>query len=159
MVNDGTELALTTDESFEAFYDNRFAPLSRFAFLLTGSSEAADEIAQEACEQVLRRWEDIDHPRAYARRAVISGARSWGRRRTVRESAPAERERFAELDGDAIAVRIALADLPQRQREVLVLRYYADLKVDDIAVEVGARPGTVKSLIHRGLARLEEELT
>jgi RNA polymerase sigma factor (sigma-70 family) len=159
MVNDRTELAATTDESFHSFYGDRFAPLSRLAFLLTGSSEAADEIAQEACEQVLRRWDDIDFPRAYARRAVISGARSWGRRRTVRESTASERERFAELDGDAIAVRIALADLPPRQREVLVLRYYADLKVDDIAAEVGARPGTVKSLIHRGLARLEEELT
>jgi RNA polymerase sigma factor (sigma-70 family) len=158
MVNDRTELAAAADESFGAFYGDRFAPLSRLAFLLTGSSDAADEIAQEACEQVLRRWDDIDHPRAYARRAVISGARSWGRRRTVRESAPSERERFAELDGDAIAVRLALADLPERQREVLVLRFYADLKVDDIAVEVGARPGTVKSLIHRGLARLQEEL-
>lgn len=132
--------------------------MSRLAFLMTGSSEAADEIAQEACEQVLRRWDSIEFPRAYARRAVISGARSWGRRRTVRESAPSERAQFADLDGDAIAVRTALANLPERQREVLVLRYYADLKVDDIAAEVGARPGTVKSLIHRGLARLQEEL-
>lgn len=158
MVSDDIELATTGDESFGAFYADRFAALSRLAFLLTGSSEAANEIAQEACEQVFRRWDDIDFPRAYARRAVISGARSWGRRRTVRESAPSERAQFADLDGDAIAVRIALADLPERQREVLVLRYYADLKVDDIAVEVGARPGTVKSLIHRGLARLQEEL-
>jgi len=158
MVNDGIESTTTRDDSFGAFYADRFAALSRLAFLLTGSSEAADEIAQEACEQVFRRWDDIDYPRAYARSAVISGSRSWGRRRTVRESAPSERARFAELDGDAIAVRVALADLPERQREVLVLRYYADLKVDDIAVEVGARPGTVKSLIHRGLARLQEEL-
>ncbi len=157
-MSDKLESTTERDDSFGAFYADRFDALSRLAFLLTGSSEAADEIAQGACEQVFRRWDDIDHPRAYARVAVISGARSWGRRRTVRESAPSDRARFAELDGDAIAVRIALADLPQRQREVLVLRYYADLKVDDIAVEVGARPGTVKSLIHRGLARLQGEL-
>ena len=157
MVDDEIALNATAD-SFRAFYAERFPPLSRLAFLLTGSPDAADEIAQEACEQVLRRWGDIDNPRAYARVAVINGARSWGRRRTVRASAPRERARFAELDGDAVAVQMALADLPERQREVLVLRYYADLKVDDIAVEVGARPGTVKSLIHRGLARLQEEL-
>ena len=67
--------------SFDAFFGDRFAELSRLAFLLTGSSGVADEIAQDACEQVLRRWGDITHPRAYARTAVVSGARAWGRRR------------------------------------------------------------------------------
>ena len=145
-------------ESFESFFAERFAPLSRLAYLLTGSSEAADEIAQDACEQVFRRWDDIDHPRAYARVAVVNGARSWGRRRAVRRSTPIEPVRDEWLDADAIAFRSALADLPERQREVLVLRYFADLKVDDIAAEIGSPPGTVKSLIHRGITRLQEAL-
>jgi len=149
---------LPEDVTFEAFFAERFAPLARLAYLLTGSSTAADELAQDACEQVFRRWTQIDHPRAYARIAVINGARSWGRRRTVRRAAPVEPERHVELDADAIAVRDVLERLPERQREVLVLRYYADLKIDDIAAALGCRPGTVKSLIHRGLARLQEEL-
>ncbi len=159
MVDDESGLdVLGEDSTFEAFFAERFAPLARLAYLLTGSSSAADEIAQDACEQVFRRWAQIDHPRAYARIAVVNGARSWGRRRTVRHAAPVEPERHAELDSDAIAVRDVLKRVPQRQREVLVLRYYADLKVDDIAAVLGRRPGTVKSLIHRGLARLQEEL-
>jgi len=77
MVEEKIALNATTD-SFRAFYAERFPPLSRLAFLLTGSPDAADEIAQEACEQVLRRWNDIDHPHADARIAAINGARSWG---------------------------------------------------------------------------------
>ncbi|MGB3734883.1 MAG: sigma factor, partial [Ilumatobacter sp.] len=77
-------------ETFEAFYADRFEPLSRFAFLLTGSAERADELAQDACEQVLRRWDDIDHPRTYARMAVPNGSRSAGRRLRVAERTPGD---------------------------------------------------------------------
>lgn len=146
-------------ESFDDFFAERFAPLSRIAFLLTGSSEIADELAQDACEQVFRRWDEIDHPRTYARMAVVNGARSWGRRNTVSSRTPGEIPRQNELDADAIVVRDVLKQLPDRQREVLVLRYYADIKIDDIAAELDCPVGTVKSLIHRGLARLQEELS
>jgi RNA polymerase sigma-70 factor (ECF subfamily) len=148
----------TGDDSFDAFFTARFDELSRLAYLLTGSSAVADEIAQDACEQVFRRWDDIDHPRAYARLAVLNGARQWGRRRSRRwHATPAEHAPAA--DADAIAVRAVLAELPQAEREVLVFRYYADLKVDDIAAELGIPAGTVKSHIHRGLARMHEELS
>ena len=63
------------------------------------------------------------------------------------------------LDADTIAVRNVLGDLPQVEREVLVLRFYADLKVDDIARELGIPTGTVKSHIHRGLTRMHKELS
>jgi RNA polymerase sigma factor (sigma-70 family) len=145
--------------SFDAFFGDRFAELSRLAFLLTGSSGSADEIAQDACEQVLRRWGDITHPRAYARVAVVNGARAWGRRRARRVVAAGEAEHAPAVDADAIAVRTVLAELPQDEREVLVLRFYADLKVDDIAAELEMPAGTVKSHIHRGLARMHKELS
>lgn len=153
------ELQASGSETFDVFFAERSARLARLAFLLTGSAAAADEIAQDACEQVLRRWGDIEYPRAYARTAVVNGARSWGRRRNVRRRTPREPVRHAELDADAIAVREVLGALPERQREVLVLRFYADLKIHDIAIELDIPAGTVKSLIHRGLARLQEELT
>ena len=50
----------------------------------------------------------------------------------------------------------ALAALPSRQRAALVLRFYEDLSEADIAVALGCRPGTVKSLLHRGLAELRK---
>lgn len=158
MVEDLPTRSSATEAPFDDFYSARFPQLARLAFLLTGSHDVADEIAQEACEQVLRRWSEIDHPAAYARTAVVNGARSWGRRRAVRRAAPKDRVQHAELDGDAVAVREVLAELPERQREVLVLRFYADLKIGDIAAELDCPPGTVKSLIHRGLVRMQEEL-
>jgi RNA polymerase sigma factor (sigma-70 family) len=148
-----------SEPSFDAFFLERFAELSRLAFLLTGSSAVADEIAQDACEEVFRRWGDITHPRAYARVAVVNGARAWGRRRARRLTSLVESDRAPGVDADAIAVRAVLADLPQVEREVLVFRYYADLKVDDIAAELGIPAGTVKSHIHRGLARMHKELS
>lgn len=150
-----------SDVSFDAFFLERFAELSRLAFLLTGSSAVGDEIAQDACEEVFRRWEDITHPRAYARMAVVNGARAWGRRRARRVTKTVESNRTSgvDADADAITVRAVLAELPQAEREVLVFRYYADLKVDDIADELGIPAGTVKSHIHRGLARMHKELS
>lgn len=148
-----------SDVSFDSFFLERFAELSRLAFLLTGSSAVGDEIAQDACEEVFRRWNDITHPRAYARMAVVNGARAWGRRRVRRVAQPVGSDRSPGVDADAIAVRAVLAELPQAEREVLVFRYYADLKVDDIADELGLPAGTVKSHIHRGLARMHKELS
>ena len=145
--------------SFDAFFVDRFAELARLAFLLTGSSSVADEIAQDACEQVFRRWEHIAHPRAYARLAVVNGARMWGRRRMRQAPRVAERDPLPAEHADAIVVRAVLADLPQAERETLVLRFYADLKVEEIAVELGIPAGTVKSHIHRGLARMHKELS
>ena len=148
-----------SDNSFDAFFVERFAELSRLAFLLTGSSAIGDEIAQDACEDVYRRWDEIDHPRAYARTAVVNGARAWGRRRARRVVEPVGSDRSPAVDADALAVRAVLAELPPAEREVLVFRYYADLKVDDIAAELGIPVGTVKSHIHRGLERMHKELS
>jgi RNA polymerase sigma factor (sigma-70 family) len=148
-----------SDGSFGEFFAERFAELSRLAFLLTGSSAVADEIAQDACEQVLRRWNDVTHPRAYARMAVVNGARQFGRRRSRRPARAPVLEHTAAVDPDAVVVRQVLATIPQAEREVLVLRYYADLKVEDIGVELGIPVGTVKSHIHRGLSRMQKELS
>lgn len=145
--------------SFDEFFVDRFGELSRLAFLLTGSSGVAEEIAQDACEQVFRRWDEVTHPRAYARVAVVNGARAWGRRRSRRSASSAESDVASAVDADELAVRAVLADLPQDEREVLVWRFYADLKIDDIAAELEMPAGTVKSHIHRGLARMHKELS
>jgi RNA polymerase sigma factor (sigma-70 family) len=159
MMDEPAVLDERSDVSFDAFFLEHFAELSRLAFLLTGSSAVGDEIAQDACEEVFRRWDDITHPRAYARMAVVNGARASGRRRARRVAQRVGSDRSPGVDADAIAVRAVLARLPQAEREVLVFRYYADLKVEDIADELGLPAGTVKSHIHRGLARMHKELS
>jgi len=123
----------------------------------------AEELVQDAFEQVVRRWDSIDNPPGYLRVAVVNGARSWGRRRrrgvTVEAGFGVETVARLGLDADAIAMRTALASLRLAEREAIVLRYYAGMTDTQIAISVGRPVGTVKSLIHRGLGRLKEALT
>ena len=149
--------ALSATIDFEEFFADRYRSAARFAYLLTGSGQAAEEIAQEAFLQVFRRWAEIRNPEAYLSRALLSGARSWGRK----ERRPASGQPYGpvEYDADAIAVRDALSTLPDRQREALVLRYFLGCIDREIAEAMGCPVGTVKSLIHRGLARMKEALT
>ena len=91
--------------------------------------------------------------------AVVNGCRAWGRRQARSRAHPPEPPGQVVLDSDAVAVRAALANLPSTEREVLVLRFYADLTVDDIAHDLKLPSGTVKSHIHRGLLRMQGELS
>lgn len=145
--------------AFDGFYRERFSGLSRLAYLLTSSASVADEITQDAFEDVFRRWHQVDHPYAYVRIAVVNGSRSAGRRRQLAERTPGDVTRVSELSVDALAVRSALADLPIREREVVVLRYYAGLKNTEIAEDLDMPLGTVKSHLHRALSRLAREFT
>jgi len=129
--------------------------LTRLGFLLTGSTVVAEELVQDAFEQVVRRWELIDQPAGYLRSAVMSGARSWGRRKN---SPLFPQIPPTEIDHDATAVRDALAELSHQRREVLVLRYFVGLSDSQISNELDRPIGSVKSDIRRGLARMREVL-
>lgn len=128
----------------------------RLGYLLTGSTRVAEELVQDGFEQLVRRWSEIRNPSAYLRLAVINGARSWGRRRRRVWRQPVEHH--PAIDADAVAVRAALATLRHEEREALVLRYYVGLSDSQIARAVDRPIGTVKSQIHRGLARMQEAL-
>jgi len=140
---------------FEALYHEHYPSLVRLAALLTGSGVLAEEVVQEAFVRTRRAVQGADHPAAYLRTAVVNGCRSLHRRQAValrrlpRTSGLSE---AAEPELHELADVLAL--LPDRQRAVLVLRYYADLSEVEIAELLGCRPGTVKSLAHRALARL-----
>jgi RNA polymerase sigma-70 factor (sigma-E family) len=149
-----SEAADTRGASFEALYQREAVGMVRMAYLLVGSRQLAEEIVHDAFAELFERWERLEHPRAYLRTCVVNGSRS-ARRRRNRESqsldassAPAP----AGLGADHLLD--ALAALPYRQRAAIVLRYYEDLSEAAIAEALGVRPGTVKSLVHRGLARL-----
>lgn len=146
-----------SDAATARLYRDERLPLTRLAFLLTGSAAVAEELVQDAFEQVLRRGEEIRSPGGYLRTAVVSGARSWGRRKhRWRELDPPDP---VVLDEEAIAVRARLADLPHNQREVIVLRYFAGLTDTQIASQLDAPLGTVKSNIRRGLIEMRKAFT
>ncbi len=137
-------------------YRSSYAPMVRLAYLLTGSSALAEEVVQDAFIRIRGRLGSVETPVAYLRAAVVNGSRNHHRHIEVeRRLAPlaaapeAVEDQIDEL-GDA------LAGLPERQRAVLVLRYYQGLSEVEIASLLGCRPGTVKSLAYRGLAGLRK---
>jgi RNA polymerase sigma factor (sigma-70 family) len=123
----------------------------------------AEEIAQEALLRVCRAWprvQQLESPGGWAHRVAmnlaVSAARSRRTRQRVDERLSTYARRLAE-DADAagaLAMRVALAKLPERQREALVLRYYGDLSVAETAVAMSCPEGTVKTLTSRAVAAL-----
>lgn len=153
------ETTARASEVFDAVYAAHYAALVRLAFVTTGNRAAAEDVVQDVFVEWLRRIDAVDNPVAYLRRAVVSRCTSWVRRRIL-ERRHATVEPWAALppDGLGVAVRTALARLAPRQRSAVFLRYYLDLPVQEIAEALGCPVGTAKSLVHRGLAVLQEEL-
>jgi RNA polymerase sigma factor (sigma-70 family) len=146
-------------DAVEAAYRRVWPDVVRLGHLLTGSRALGEELAQEAFLGMLRRAEPPENPAAYARRAVANLAINHGRRQKHERAYVARLTEETVLPPDVDETWQVVRKLPPRQRAVLVLRYYADLSEAEIAATLGCRPGTVKSLASRGLARLKEELT
>jgi RNA polymerase sigma-70 factor (sigma-E family) len=146
---------------FPAAYAAYYDPMVRLAYLTTGSMPAAEDVVQEAFTELYRRWAAVVEPAAWLRRVVVNRSISWLRRRLVaRRHEHRYRPEPVEPPPSAehAAVRDALAKLKPRQRAAVFLRFYLDLPESEIAAALGCRPGTVKSLLHRALAVLREDL-
>jgi RNA polymerase sigma-70 factor (sigma-E family) len=143
-------------EDFVALYEERYGPMVRLAYLLTSDRGAAEELVQDAFVRVHASWGSVKDPASYLRTAVVNATRSWGRRRVLelhRRPAPLGPTPFVADDmWDALAV------LPHRQRAAIVLRFYEDLPHAQIARLLDCREVTVRTSIHRGLARLRQEI-
>jgi RNA polymerase sigma-70 factor (sigma-E family) len=146
----------TLDISFDDVYRRECVAMVRLAVLMVGSQEQAEEIVQDAFAQLFERWERVDRPGAYLRTCVVNGCRRAHRRRRqdLRMAAGASPVLATELRADELAD--VLAALPARRRAAVVLRYYEDLSEAEIADALAVRPGTVKSMLHRGLAQLRQ---
>lgn len=155
---DGTALAFCADE---------FPRLVGALGLYVGDEAVAEELAQEALLRACRRWERVSRlqsPGGWTWRVARNLANSHLRRRQ------AERRAHARLaarepdvagpadEGDAHAVRRAVSQLPERQRQVLVLRYYLDWSVQATADEMAMSPDAVRSLTKRAITVLREDL-
>jgi RNA polymerase sigma-70 factor (sigma-E family) len=155
----------SVDEAFRDFVQINTPALTRTAYVLTGSASAAEEMVQDTLVRLYPQWarvQNADAPLAYARRALTNRILTVWRRNTGREvitdtvpDRPAVRN--AENDiADHDEVWALLQTLSGRQRTALVLRYYEGLSDAEIGEILGARYGTVRSLISRGLATLRE---
>jgi RNA polymerase sigma-70 factor (sigma-E family) len=143
------------DAAFDRLYEREYAPMLRLAVLLVDSREQAEEAVHDAFARVYERWTKLDRPGAYLRTCVVNRCRDVQRRRRFERGRRADTtEPSSELGADELLD--ALRQLPPKRRAALVLRYYEDLSEADIADALGVRPGTVKSLLSRGLDQLRE---
>ncbi len=149
----------TAEELGELFARER-APMLRLAVLMVGSAQIAEEVVQDAFEAVGVRWGSLDRPGGYLRTCVVNGCRAVVRRRELERRVAGEAVPRAPVGPDHLAeLRDALDRLGERQRTVIVLRYFVDVSDDEIAAVLDCRPATVRSLAHRALAVLREELS
>ena len=150
---------------FREFFAAEFGRLRGLGYLLTGDWAQAEELAQDALVRTWWAWSRIrrhERPAAYARKVLVNRHRSL-LRRAVLETRHARGSRTEEgyqpdLGEDGLVLWAAVRRLPARQRAVLVLRYHEDLPEAEVARLLRLPLGTVKSLTHRGLARLRVEL-
>ena len=142
--------------------------LTRYAYLVSGNRDDASDLVQDALVKTfgrLRNGYSIASAEAYVRRAILNTYLDSGRRVSrwrkiahqqavpgIDEAKTGETEVRIDLEGQ-------LAKLSPRERACIVLRYYDDLKVDDIAEWLGISPGAVKRYLSDGLAKMAVSLT
>lgn len=150
-------------EDFSEFYAAHFHSLTVQLFAHTGDLSEAQDVVQEAFCRALARWArlvEYDDPVAWVRRVAWNLATSrWRRVRTAVAFARRHREESVpEPSPDRVVLVAALAKLPERQRQAVVLHYLADLPLSTIAAELGVAEGTVKSWLHRARTALAAQL-
>ncbi|MFE9191556.1 SigE family RNA polymerase sigma factor [Micromonospora sp. NPDC007208] len=154
------------EEQFREFVAARSAALLRTAYLLTGDWATAEDLLQTALTKTYLAWKrlgGIEAVEPYARRVMVNTSTSWWRRRwhgerpteVLPERAGVD-EIEQQLDRDLLWRH--LRELPNRQRAVLVLRYYEDMSEAQTAAMLDISPGTVKSQASRALATLRRRL-
>jgi RNA polymerase sigma-70 factor (sigma-E family) len=153
-----------TEEEFRQFVSARLDSLRGLAYLTCGDWQAADDAVAQSLAKLYSRWDKVTAPERYAARMVVRAAIDEVRRPWRREFAASQN--LPEVGGadpsdlltERMRIRSALRQVPAGQRAVLVLRFYADLSVEEVAETLGRSTGTVKSQTARGLATLRRLL-
>lgn len=168
MLSSGTEPNVELDPSFDEFVASGSARLLRSTYLLTGDRELAEDLLQIALVRIAGRWDVARRsPDAYAHRVLLNllhdRRRHLSRRVRERPLRDVDEGRNPVPDAaegliDRGAIIGALRQLPLRQREVVVLRYFADLSVAETAAAIGSSEGTVKTHTSRALLALRAAL-
>ena len=152
---------------FEELVGTARPTLLRAAHSVTGRHEDAEDAVQSSLLKAMRAWQRVAgqerwRQQAYVRQIVVntcrSGWRKWGSRVAIGDVPEVGHAPETDHVDDRELLRQALAQLPERQREVLLLRYYEDLTEAEIAKRLGCAPGTVKSSAARALRSLRDML-
>jgi RNA polymerase sigma-70 factor (sigma-E family) len=154
------------DEEFSEYFAARAHALRNTAHLLCGDWHRAEDITQLAMIRLYVAWPRLsrrDALDAYARRVVVrtflaENRRSRWRREQLTDAPP---DTVVAADGDSterVFLVRALTSVPPKQRAVLVLRYWNDMSIEEVAAAMGCSTGTVKSQAARGLAALRQRL-
>jgi RNA polymerase sigma-70 factor (sigma-E family) len=157
-------LTSARDDAFREFFAAEAEPLRRFATFLTGDAHQAADLAQEALVRTYRHWNRIrgDEAAPYARRILVNLVRSEHRKVLVRRKHDRATDHptisHSERVDEWLRISKALEVLPPMRRAAVVLRFYEDMSEAEIARTLDRPAGTIKSDIHRGLARLRREL-
>ena len=162
------DMGWSADRAVLELYAEHYRSLVRLAAVLVRDTPTAEEIVQEAFVAMHGAWprlRDEQKALAYLRQAVVHKSRSVLRNRVVvgpsLQKGPPDRpgaahDALVALERDS--VRATLRDLPERQREAIVLRYYADLSEEEIAAAMGISRGAVRSHTARGMSALRAAL-
>ena len=143
--------------------DDRGPALRRYAWLLCGNEDDAADLVQDALVKTFGRFGNgftVAGAEAYVRRTILTlfldrrRRRVLWRRQAHLQVAPDTSPSPDPATGARIDLWNSLRVLAPRERACLVLRYYEDLKIDDIAVELGISPGAVKRYVSDGLAKM-----
>lgn len=153
------------ERAFDTFAHAQAAPLLRLARLMAASEQDAEDLVQDTLLLVYRKWGQVsaaDSPAAYANRMLVNQSRTSRRRRRFATVAAHEDEVMGSdmaASGDieeALALRGALRQLPERQRVAIVLRYYMHMSSSEIAEVMALKESSVRAALSRAIATLRE---
>ncbi len=144
-------------------FDDEFDELGglayQTAFRILGSRHEAEEVAQDTMTKAYLRWRKVQrHARPWVCRVAVNGSLGIVRRRRRHQQLDKPHAGFETAVADRVDLQRLLASLSARQRDVVALRYLADLSELEVAEELGISVGTVKTHAHRGIATLRQNL-
>jgi RNA polymerase sigma-70 factor (sigma-E family) len=165
----GAAAADSTQVGFDELYQEQWWPMLRLATGLVDQVAVAEDVVQDAFAALYRKWDSIRNPQAavgYLRTSVVNASRNVLRHRIVvhrrlrvlGEDTVEGADSSTVLTAEHQLVRAAFAELSERQREVLTLRYIAELSDAEIAEATGLSLGGVRSTSSRALAALRTSL-
>lgn len=150
------------DAAFSAFFHAQFTKVTRVVYIIVRDSGAAEDIAQEAFTELLRRWDKIsgyERPDAWVRRIAIRRAARFVRRQRLQDllmlrfQPPTPGRETIDPDLDA-----AIRCLPAKQRAAIVLHYFEDRPLTEVAQILGCSHSTAKVHVHKARQRLAAAL-
>ena len=148
-------------EDFEEFARAGIPHLYRTAWLLTGDRHHAEDLVQDTLANLLRTWHRIENPGAYARTAMVRTFVSQRRRKKWSERPTADVPEQVERPGDPelrLTLQRALSELAPLDRAVLVLRFFEDRSVEQVALDLGKNASAITTRTARALDRLRTVL-